>query len=56
MSPMLLQVDGEPVLEVPESDFDVMKPLVARQMEDVYKLNIPVKSAFVSVPFRVDLE
>jgi DNA polymerase-1 len=42
-SRMLLQVHDELVFEVPEAEVDTMKHLVALQMEDVYKLKVPLK-------------
>jgi DNA polymerase-1 len=42
-SRMLLQVHDELVFEVPESELETMKQLVTQQMEDVYKLKVPLK-------------
>jgi DNA polymerase-1 len=41
-SRMTLQVHDELVFEVPESEVDVMKPIVRQQMENAYALAVPL--------------
>ncbi len=55
-SRMLLQVHDELVFEVPESEVDAMKQLVAQQMEDVYELKVPLKVELGVGPNWRDLE
>ena len=42
-SRMLLQVHDELVLEVPDDEIDVMPGIIKKEMEDVYKLDVPLK-------------
>lgn len=42
-SRMLLQVHDELVLEVPEAEIDIMPGLIKKEMEDVYRLDVPLK-------------
>jgi len=42
-SRMLLQVHDELVLEVPEDEIGAIQSLIKKEMEDVYKLNVPLK-------------
>ena len=42
-SRMLLQVHDELVFEVPEAELDTMRPLVTKQMEEVFELKVPLK-------------
>ncbi len=55
-SQMLLQVHDELVFEVPEAELDVMKQLVAQQMEDVHELKVPLKVEVGVGPNWRDLE
>jgi DNA polymerase-1 len=55
-SRMLLQVHDELVFEVPESELEAMKQLVAQQMEDVYELRVPLKVDLGTGPNWRDLE
>ena len=41
-SRMTLQVHDELVFEVPESEVDIMKPLVREHMENAYALAVPL--------------
>jgi DNA polymerase-1 len=40
---MLIQVHDELVFEVPEDEIDIMQGLIIKEMEDVYKLDVPLK-------------
>ena len=40
---MLIQVHDELVFEVPEDEIDIMQELLKKEMEDVHKLNVPLK-------------
>ena len=40
---MLIQVHDELVFEVPEDEIDIMQSLIVKEMEDVYKLDVPLK-------------
>jgi DNA polymerase-1 len=40
---MLLQVHDELVFEVPVDEIDLMQGLIKKEMEDVYKLDVPLK-------------
>ncbi len=40
---MLLQVHDELVFEVPESEIAIMPGLLKGEMEEVYKLSVPLK-------------
>ena len=40
---MLLQVHDELVFEVPEDEIDIMQGIIKKEMEDVYKLDVPLK-------------
>ena len=40
---MLLQVHDELLFEVPETERDIIMPLVKEEMENVYKLDVPLK-------------
>ncbi len=40
---MLLQVHDELVFEVPEDEIYIMQRLIKKEMEDVYKLDVPLK-------------
>ena len=42
-SKMLLQVHDELIFDVPENEIDHMKELVRDRMENVVKLNVPLK-------------
>ena len=43
MSRMLLQVHDELVFEVPENELEIMQRLIKKEMEEVYKLNVPLR-------------
>ena len=55
-SKMLLQVHDELVFEVPTSEVDTMKLLVAQQMENVHELKVPLKVDVGTGPNWRDLE
>jgi len=55
-SKMLLQVHDELVFEVPVSEVDTMKQLVAQQMENVHELKVPLKVDVGTGPNWRDLE
>ncbi|MBN2060146.1 MAG: DNA polymerase I [Deltaproteobacteria bacterium] len=40
---MLLQVHDELVFEVPESELEIVTPIIREEMETVYPLNVPLK-------------
>jgi DNA polymerase-1 len=40
---MILQVHDELIFEVPENELDLTKELVREEMENVYKLDVPLK-------------
>jgi DNA polymerase-1 len=42
-SRMLLQVHDELIFEVPEDEIDIMQDLIKKEMENVYKLDVPLK-------------
>jgi DNA polymerase I len=42
-SRMILQVHDELIFEVPESEIEMMKELVKKEMEGVLKLSVPIK-------------
>jgi DNA polymerase-1 len=39
---MLIQVHDELVFEVPEDEIDIMQDLIKKEMEGVYKLDVPL--------------
>jgi len=43
MTKMLLQVHDELVFEVPEEEIDIISPIVREEMEEIYRLNVPLK-------------
>jgi DNA polymerase-1 len=53
---MLLQVHDELVFEVPESEINTMKQLVAQQMENVFELKVPLRVDLGAGPNWRDLE
>ena len=55
-SRMLLQVHDELVFEVHEGELEVMKQLVAQQMENVFELKVPLKVDVGVGPNWRDLE
>ena len=55
-SRMLLQVHDELVFEVPESEINTMKQLVAQQMENVFELKVPLRVDLGAGPNWRDLE
>ncbi|MBN2418707.1 MAG: DNA polymerase I [Deltaproteobacteria bacterium] len=40
---MLLQVHDELVFEAPEDEIEIMLPLIKKEMEEVYRLDVPLK-------------
>ncbi|MFC1868624.1 DNA polymerase I [Thermodesulfobacteriota bacterium] len=40
---MLLQVHDELLFEVPEGELEIIRPIVKKEMEEVYKLTVPLK-------------
>ncbi|MBW1806245.1 MAG: DNA polymerase I, partial [Deltaproteobacteria bacterium] len=40
---MLLQVHDELVFEVPEDEIDIVIPVIRKEMEEVYRLDVPLK-------------
>jgi DNA polymerase-1 len=55
-SRMLLQVHDELVFEVPETEIDIMKPLIIEQMEKAHALKVPLKVDLGTGPNWRDVE
>ncbi len=53
---MLLQVHDELVLEVPHEELNVVAPLVRREMESAFELNVPLRVAVEAGPNWYDME
>ena len=55
-SKMLLQVHDELVLEVPHEELNVVAPLVRREMESAFELNVPLRVDVEAGPNWYDME
>lgn len=53
---MLLQVHDELVLEVPHEELNVVAPLVRREMESAFELNVPLRVDVEAGPNWYDME
>ncbi len=55
-SKMLLQVHDELVLEVPHEELNVVAPLVGKEMESAFELNVPLRVDVEAGPNWYDME